>query len=210
MKLFDAPTAPSPRRVRIFIAEKGLTIDRVGLDLRQGEQRQPAYLAINPRGTVPVLRLDDGTVIDDSHGIWRYLEALHPDPPLLGRTPVEIGLIESWVRRVDSDGLMAVASSLRNTDPRFVGRPVAGIWPDLPQIPALAARGKTMFTAFTRALDVHLSGRAFIATDSYSAADIAALVTLDFARATGLFWDESLANVERWHKAASARPSSSA
>lgn len=210
MKLFDAPIAPNPRRVRIFIAEKGLKIDRVTLDLRRDEHRQPAYLAINPRGMVPVLRLDDGTVIDDSQGICRYLEALHPDPPLLGRTPTEIGLVESWLRRVDSDGYQAVAYHLRNTEPRFVGRAVAGKWPDMPQIPTLAARGKAMFAAFTRALDDRLAGRAFIATDSYSAADIAALVTLDFARATGLFWDESLANLERWHKAASARPASDA
>lgn len=210
MKLFDAPTAPSSRRVRIFIAEKGLDIDCVTLDLGTGEQRQPAYLAINPRAMVPVLRLDDGTVIDDSNGICRYLEALHPDPPLLGRTPAEIGLVESWIRRVDSDGYQAVAYNLRNTDPRFAGRAVAGKWPDMPQIPALAARGKAMFAAFTRALDDHLAGRAFIATDSYGAADIAALVTLDVARATGLFWDETLANVERWHQAASARPSSMA
>lgn len=210
MKLFDAPTAPSARRVRIFIAEKGLDIDRVPLDLMAGEHRQPAYLAINPRGMVPVLRLDDGTVIDDSHGICHYLEALHPDPPLLGRTPVEAGLVESWVRRVDSDGYQAVTYNLRNTDPRFAGRAIAGKWPDMPQIPALAARGKTMFAAFTRALDARLAGRAFIATDSYSVADIAALVTLDLARATGLFWDESLANLERWHRAISARPSSAA
>ncbi len=210
MKLFDAPIAPNPRRVRIFLAEKGLEIDRVTLDLRRDEHRQPAYLAINPRGMVPALRLDDGTVIDDSHGICRYIEALHPDPPLLGENPAEIGLIESWVRRVESDGYQAVAYNLRNIDPRFAGRAIAGKWPDMPQIPALAARGKTMFTTFAQALDDHLAARTFIATDRYTAADITALVTLDFARATGLFWDEGFKNLDRWHERVSARPSATA
>src|SRR3546814_20113645 len=117
MKLFDAGWAPSPRRVRIFLAEKGVEVETVSIDLRTDEQLAPAYLAVNPRGTVPTLILDNGTVIDESTAICRYFEAVHPEPTLFGQTTVEIALIEGWTRRIESECEAAVENVFRNTLP---------------------------------------------------------------------------------------------
>ena len=107
MKLYDAPWAPSPRRVRIFLAEKGIEVPCEAIDLRSGEHLGDAYLRINPRGALPALELDDGEVLCESAAICRYFEALHPQPPLFGTTPIEIGRIESWTRRIEGDGYAA-------------------------------------------------------------------------------------------------------
>src|SRR5579875_1986416 len=147
MKLYDAAWAPSPRRVRIYLAEKGIEVERVIIDLRRDEQLSDAYLAINPRGAVPALELDDGEVITESAAICRYFEALHPAPPLFGASPIEIARIESWTRRVESDGYIAAVYAFRNSIPQLKDRGVAGKWPPIPQIPDLATRGAVMWKA---------------------------------------------------------------
>lgn len=210
MKLYDAEWAPSPRRVRIFLAEKGIEVERVAVDLKRDEQLGDPYLAINPRGAVPALKLDSGEVICESAAICRYFEALHPDPALFGRTAEEIGRIESWTRRIENDGYAAVVYVFRNERPSFAGRGAVGKWPTIAQIPELAARGMVMWDAFTEALDGRLAGREWIAADAYSFADITALITVDFARAAKLALPDTAVNLRRWHIAASARSSASA
>lgn len=210
MKLYDAPWAPSPRRVRIFLAEKGIEVPRETVDLRSNEQLGDAYLQINPRGAVPALELDDGEVLCESAAICRYFEALHPAPPLFGTTPIEIGRIESWTRRVEWDGYAAVVYVLRNSAPAFKDRAIPGAGLSVAQIPELAARGALMWDGFIEALDQRLEDREWIAGGGYSFADITALVTIDFARAAKLTVPERLVHLGRWHAAASARSSASA
>ncbi|WCM29373.1 glutathione S-transferase N-terminal domain-containing protein [Sphingomonas sp. QA11] len=210
MKLYDAEFAPSPRRVRIFLAEKGIEIQRVMVDLRRNEQLSDPYLAVNPRGAVPALELDDGEVICESAAICRYFEALHPEPALFGSTALDIGRIESWTRRIESDGYAAAVYAFRNVHPAFQDRAAPGKWPAMPQIPELGARGLIMWGAFVEALDVRLADRDWIATDTFSFADISALVTIDFARAAKFQVPEDCRSVARWHAAASARPSAAA
>lgn len=194
----------------MFLAEKGIAVDRETLDLRRDEQRAAAFLAINPRGSVPALALDDGEVLCESAAICRYFEALHPDPPLFGATAIDVARIESWTRRIESDGYAAVVYILRNTSPAFVGRGIAGCWPTVAQLPALAERGAIMWEGFIAALDGQLEGRDWIASDGFSFADITALMTVDFAKAVKLGVPDGAANVLRWHAAASARPSAGA
>lgn len=210
MKLYDAPWVPSPRRVRIFLAEKDVAVPSEAIDLRTGAQLDDAYLRINPRGAVPALELDDGEVLCESAAICRYFEALHPDPPLFGATPLEIGRIESWTRRIEGDGYAAAVYVLRNTAPVFKDRAIPDAGLTVAQIPELAARGAIMWDGFVAALDERLADREWIAGDRFSFADITALVTVDFARAARLAVPETLANLQRWHAAASARPSASA
>jgi glutathione S-transferase len=210
MKLYDATFAPSPRRVRIFLAEKGIAVDRVMVDPHAEELLADPYLAANPRGAVPALELDTGELICESAAICRYFEALQPEPSLFGTTPLAIGRIESWTRRIESDGYAAAVYALRNARPNFVDRSVPGKWPAIPQIPELGARGLLMWDAFTSALDDRLSGREWIATDAYSFADISALVTIDFATAEKLEVPDECRNILKWHEVVSARPSAAA
>lgn len=210
MKLYDAAWAPNPRRVRMYLAEKGISVERVMVDLRGDEQLGEAFLAVNPRGTVPALQLDDGEVIAESTAICRFFEALHPAPPLFGARPVEVARVEGWTRRIESDGYAAAVYAFRNRSPAFAGRALPGRWPDMPQIPALAARGQAMWDVFIAALDRRLAESEWIAGDRYTFADITALATVDFARAARLAVPESAAAVQRWHAAAAARPSAGA
>jgi glutathione S-transferase len=210
VKLYDAAWAPSPRRVRIYLAEKGIEVDRVLVDLRSGEHLGAAFLQINPRGVVPALELDSGEVLCESSAICRYFEALQPEPPLFGDGALDIARIESWTRRIEQEGYAAVVYVLRNEREAFRDRGIAGKWPAIPQIPELAERGGILWAAFTAALDAHLAGRAWIATDAYSFADISALVTVDFAKAARLTVPEGFVHLHRWHAAASARSSAAA
>lgn len=210
MKLYDAPWAPSPRRVRIFLAEKGVEVPREAIDLRSGEHLADAYLRINPRGAVPALEFDDGEVLCESAAICRYFEALHPQPPLFGTTPIEIGRIESWTRRIEGDGYAAAVYVLRNTVSAFKDRAIPDAGLTVAQIPELAERGAVMWDGFTQALDRRLATSEWIAGGGYSFADITALVTIDFARAARLAVPERLVHLGRWHAEASARPSAGA
>lgn len=210
MLLYDAAWAPSPRRVRVFLAEKGVAIDRVAVDLRTNEQLGAAYLAVNPRGTVPALVLDDGRVIADSVAICRYIEALHPAPPLFGTTPIAVARIEEWTRIVEQQGYAAAAYALRNTAPHFADRGLPGRWPPIPQVAALVERARTMWAEFVAVLDARLAESEWVADAAYSFADVMALTTVDFAKRATLALPDTATNVARWHAAASARPSATA
>lgn len=202
--LYDCATAPSPRRARILLAEKGVAHETVQVDLRSGEQLGEAYRRINPQCTVPALVTDEGAVLTDNAAIAAWLEARFPEPPLLGRTPLEKAEIAGWQWRIEFEGLMAVAEALRNSSPGMANRALPGP-ADHAQIPALAERGIARARQFFAALDAHLSGRDFIAAGQFSIADITAVVVVDFARAIRLKPVDEHAELRRWREAMQAR-----
>jgi len=210
LKLYDAVWAPNPRRVRMYLAEKGIEIERRMVDLANGENLQEPFLSLNARGTVPVLQLDDGTCIADSVAICRYLEALHPNPPLFGRDPLEIARIEYWTRKIEAEGYAGVVYAFRNRNKHMTDRALSGHWPPVPQLPELVMRGQNMWGWFVETLDDRLTGRDWIATDDYSFADLTALMTVDFAKATRLSDGDLPPSLTAWHARASARPSATA
>jgi glutathione S-transferase len=209
MKFYDCATAPSPRRVRIFLAEKGVSLPTVQVDLRNGEQFSPAFRAINPDCTVPALALDDGTVIADAIAICGYLEELHPEPPLIGTTPQERAVVTALNRQIERDGFFAAMDAFRNAAPGLKGRALPGPH-DYEQIPELAARGRIRVQHFFRAMDARLADRDFVAGARYTMADISTLVLIDFAGRAKLPIPDECANLRRWYASVSARPSAKA
>ena len=209
MKFYDCNTAPSPRRVRIFLAEKGITVPTVQVDLRSNEQFTPAYRAINPDATVPALVLDDGTHINDAIGICVYFEAIHPQPPLIGETAKEKALIVAWQREVERNGFFAVMEAFRNWARGLKDRALPGPY-DYEQIPALAERGRRRVGHFFEQMDARLAQSEFVAGPRYTIADTTALVTVDFAGSAKLPVPESCPHLRRWHALVSARPSAKA
>jgi glutathione S-transferase len=203
MKLYDGGRAPNPRRVRIFLAEKGITVPTEQVDLGKLQQRSEAYTAINPMQRVPAVVLDDGTVIAESIAICRYFEALQPDPPLFGRGALQSALVEMWNRRIEFHLFFPVATVFQHLHPAMK------IMID-PQVPDWGEANKPRIFQFLRFLDDELQHRPFVAGADYSVADITALVAVDFMRVSKLAVPEDLANVRRWHDAVSARPSASA
>ena len=208
LTLYDCATAPSPRRARILLAEKGVAHDTVQVDLRSGEHLGAAYRAVNPQCTVPALRTDDGLLLTDNAAISAWLEARFPQPSLLGSTPQEKAAIASWNWRMEFDGLLAVAEALRNSAPAMANRALPGPI-DYAQIPALAQRGLARTQQFFGMLNEQLAGREFIAADHFSIADITAVVTVDFARVVKIRPDERHPHLQRWRAAMSQRPSMS-
>lgn len=207
--LYDFAHAPSPRRARILLAEKGVAHETVAVDLRSGEQLGAAYRAINPQCTVPALRLEDGLVLSDNAAITAYVEARWPEPALLGRTPAEKAEIASWNWRVEFEGLLAIAEAMRNSAPAMKNRALAGPQ-DYAQIPELAQRGLDRLHHFLATLDTHLAGRETIATDRLSIADITAVVAVDFARVVRVKPEEGKhPNLLRWRAAMALRPAMS-
>ena len=206
--LYDCATAPSPRRARILLAEKGIAHETVPIDLRSGEQLGEAFRAINPLCTVPALRTDEepGLVLTDNAAIAAWAEARFPEPPLMGRTPAEKAEVASWNWRMEFEGLMAVAEALRNSAPAMANRALPGPV-DYPQIPELAQRGLQRIQQFFGLLNTHLAQREFIATDRFSIADITAVVAVDFARIVKLKPGEAHPHLLRWRAALAQRPS---
>ncbi len=204
--LYDCSTAPSPRRARIVLAEKGIAHHTVQVNLAQQEQLGDAFRAINPRCTVPALRLDDGTVLTDNAAIEAWAEGAMPEPPLWGRTPVEKAEIASWHWRVEFEGLLAIAEGFRNGSPAMAGRALSGP-DDFEQIPALAERGVQRTRLFLRTLDDRLAGREYIAADQFSIADIVAVVAVDFARIVRVKPGDEHPHLLRWRAAMAQRPS---
>jgi glutathione S-transferase len=209
MRFYDCKTAPSPRRVRIFMAEKGIEIPTVQVDLGSGEQLGEAFRQINPRCTVPVLELDDGTRLTDTLAICHYLEAQFPEPNLMGRDAREQALVMNWHEQVMTEGFLAGAEALRNFARGFANRAVTGPR-DFAQIPELAERGRGRLEAFMEVLDQRLAESAYVALDRYSMADIGAFVCVDFAGWIKLPVVERWSNIRRWHEELSARPSAAA
>jgi glutathione S-transferase len=204
--LYDFSMAPSPRRARILLAEKGVAYTNVQVDMRVNEQLGEAYRRINPSGMLPALRLEDGTLLTDNAAITAWAEARFPDPPLLGVTPIEKAEVASWNWHVDFDGFQAVADALRNGSPAMVNRALPGPV-DYAQIPELAERGRQRAQRFFQALDDRLADREFVATDRFSVADIGAVVAVDFARVIRIKPADEHANIRRWRDALMQRPS---
>ena len=209
MRLHDCRTAPSPRRVRIFLAEKGIALPMVQVDLRHGEQLTPAFRALNPWCTVPVLELDDGAAISEAIAICHYLETIHPEPALMGRTPAEKAEILMWEHRCEIDGFLAVQEAFRNSAPGLQGRAVTGAEP-VEQIPALAERGRSRVARFFQHLEQRLAEHPYVGGPAYSVADITALVTVDFAGWLKLTLPPECVHARSWHADVSRRPSARA
>jgi glutathione S-transferase len=209
MKFYDCKPAPSPRRARIFMAEKGLAVPMVQVDLRNGEHLKPEFRAINPHCTVPVLELDDGTRLLTTAAIWRYLEEMHPSPPLMGTTAKEKALIADAQWRIETEGMLAVAEALRNAAPGMKDRAVTGS-ENFAQIPELAERGRKRARLFLDRLDAMIGAKPFLCGERYSIADIDALVVVDFAKWIKLELPEAAANARRWYGTVAARPSAQA
>src|SRR5580658_1318095 len=203
MKLYDGGRAPNPRRVRVFLAEKGITVPTEQVDLGQLQQRSDAFTAINPMQRVPALVLDDGTVIAESIAICRYFEVLNPEPPLFGRGAVQSALVEMWNRRAELHLLFPVAMVFQHLHPAMK------IMVD-PQVAAWGEANKPRVMQFLRLLDGELKDRPFVVGADYTVADITAMVAIDFMRVSKLTVPNELGNVKRWHAAVSVRPSAKA
>ena len=203
MLFYDSPNpAPNPRRVRIFAAEKGIDLPAREVSIPTREQNAPDYVAKNPRGQTPILELDDGTVIAESVAIMRYLETLHPDPPLFGTTALDIAVIEMWSRRVEMIARPPIAAQWVHTHPFTAALPGRNAeWGE--------ANRPRVAEAF-RFFDQSLADRDFLAGPAYSAADILLLTTADFAEFVGCGMPEDCKNLRGWHERVSARPSAKA
>jgi glutathione S-transferase len=209
MKLYDYAMAPNPRRVRIFLAEKGIEIPVEQVDLGKRQNVGDDYLAINQYGTVPLLELDNGGHICESIAICRYFEALQPEPPLMGGGPEEQARIEMFQRLVELNGLMPAGEAFRNSHPAFEDRGMAGPLP-LAQIPELVERATIRVGKFFEKLDNELKSKEFIAGDKYSIADITGLVAVDFAGWSKLAPTEAQTNLKAWYDRVNTRPSAKA
>jgi glutathione S-transferase len=210
LKLYQWGGSPNSRRVRIFIAEKGVTVPMVPVDLGAKQQFSDAYTSINPRRVVPTLVLEDGTAIGEVPAILRYLEEVCPAPPLLGTTAKDKALVTMWERRMELEGFAAVMETVRNAVPGLKGRAISGPH-NYEQIPGIVERGRLRVRDFYADLDARLKDVPFVAGETYSAADITALVTVDFAtKAINLPVPEEHAASQRWYAAVSARASAAA
>ena len=203
MKLYNSNLAPNPRRVRIFLAEKGVSIPRIEVDLGKLEHKRPEFAALNPFQTIPVLELDDGTRIAKSIAICRYIESLWPEPNLFGLTPLEQAMIEMWQRQLELRLLLPIAQVLRHTHPHMAEM-------ENPQVPDWAAVNRPRALQAMAIIDEILSDRPFIAGEQFTIADITGLVALDFARPARIAIPPELVHLNRWHQALKARPSAAA
>ena len=203
MKLYDGGRAPNPRRVRVYLAEKGITVPTEQVDLGALQQKSDAFTAVNPMQRVPALILDDGTVITESIAICRYFEALHPDPPLFGRGALQSALIEMWNRRVEFHLFIPVSNIFRHLHPAMKEM-------EIPQVKEWGEANKPRALSFLDHLDSELKTRSFIAGNDYSVADITAMIAIDFLRVSKLVVPDALSNLKRWYAAVSERPSSKA
>lgn len=203
MKLYDYKAGPNPRRVRIFLAEKGISVPLVHTDIVKREQKTPDFLTKNPIGSIPVLELDDGTCISESVAICRYFEELHPEPPLFGATPLEKAVIEMWLRRVELNFMVPVGMVWIH------GHPLTARL--IKQIPEAAEQNRKRVHMAYKLLDDQLAENNFVAGSTYSVVDAVLLASLDFANGlVGVPYDTELTHLKRWHEAVSARPSAEA
>jgi glutathione S-transferase len=210
MQLYHSAVSPNSRRVRIFLAEKRLSIPLTTVDLSKGEQHSDAYRVINPRRVVPTLVLEDGTAIGEVPAICRYIEETCPTPPLLGETATEKALVTMWERRAELEGFAAVMEAIRNAAPGLKSRAIVGPH-DYEQIPELAERSKLRVKNFFTDFDARLGEVPFVAGQSFSVADITALVTVDFAaKAIGFSVPDEHRSLKRWYESISSRSSMAA
>lgn len=203
MKIIEGKNAPNARRLRIFLVEKGLEIPTEVIDLKEFEHKGEAYTALNPMQRVPVLVLDDGVVIAESVAICRYFDELHPMPPLMGVGPFGKAMVEMWNRRVEFSLFFTVRDAFRHLHPGMAGR-------EVPQVAEWGEANKPKALEFLQLLDKELVTRDFIADDSYSIADITALVAIDFMKVAKIEMPEGLVNLKAWYERVSERPSAGA
>lgn len=203
MKLFDGGRAPNPRRVRIFLAEKGVSVPLVRIDMAALEHKQEAISSRNPLMRLPVLELDDGTILTETVAICRYFEEMQPEPALFGRGALGKALTEMWQRRIELNLFAAVANAFRHIHPAMKE------W-EIPQVPEWGEINKPKAIDFLSILDRELAGREFAAGDSYSIADITGLCAIDFMKPARISVPEEFVHVRRWHHAIASRPSASA
>lgn len=209
MKLYDCKTAPSPRRVRVYLSEKNIELETIQVDLTSGEQFGEAFRRVNPDCVVPVLELDDGTCISEVLAICSYLEALQPQPAMFGESPEEHAAVLMWNAKVEQQGLWPMADAFRNSAKGLVDKALPG--PDAyAQIPELAERGRQRVARFHRRLDERLADSEFVAGDFFSLADITAMIFIDFAAWIKLGMPDGARNLRRWYDTVSARPSAAA
>jgi glutathione S-transferase len=202
MKLYDSSTAPNPRRVRIFLAEKGIDIPTEQVDIGKRMNLEPDFLAKNPLGKVPVLELDDGTYLSETVAICRYLEGTHPTPPLMGVDPSDAAVVEMWQRRMEFEVAIPIMQCFQNTHDYFKGR--------ITQVPDYGEVCRATALERLAWLDQVLGEREFVAGERYSIADITLLVGIDFGRVVRLRIPPEHKNLTRWHEAVSSRPSAQA
>lgn len=203
MRLFDGGKAPNPRRVRIFLAEKGITVPLEPVDMTALEHQSDEIAALNPLKRLPVLELDDGTIISESVAICRYFEELHPEPPLMGVDAVDKAIVEMWQRRMEMHLLLLVANVFRHAHPAMAA------W-EVPQIAEFSETNKPKVMASLDWLDGELAQREFVAGNRFTIADITGMIAIDFMKPARLALPDALVNVKRWYKAVRARPSASA
>jgi len=203
MKLYDGGRAPNPRRVRIFLAEKGISVPMVFIDINRLDHKTPEFAALNPMQRTPVLQLDDGTCISESVAICRYFEELYLDPPLMGRTPLEKAQVEMWQRRIELNLFGPIAHVFRHLHPAMAEM-------EKPQIPAFAEANRPRVTQALAILDQALQHRPFICGDVFTIADITGLVALDFMKPARLDIAPEFSNVLSWHQRLKTRPSAAA
>ena len=202
MKLYDSKLAPNPRRVRVFLAEKGIEVPTVEVDIGKAENRAPEFLARNPMGALPLLELDDGTLLAESVAICRYFEEIQPEPPLLGIDARDRALVEMWQRRMEFEVLLPIAQTFRNTHDFFKGR--------ITQVPDYGEACRAVAEQRLEWLDGELSDREFIAGDRFTIADITGMTGIDFGAVTGIRIQPDQKNLGRWHAAVASRPSAKA
>lgn len=200
MKIIEARGAPNPRRVRIFAAEKGLDIAYQQIDLLSEEHRSDWFQRLNPYGGVPVLVLDDGTPLSETMAICRYLEALKPEPPLFGSTPLEAAQVEMWNRRMEFSVFIPVATVFRHCHPRMAKL-------ESPQVPDWAEVNRVRAANGLRLLNARLGESAYVTGSTFTAADITAFVGVAFMKVERLEWPDGLDHLARWYQAVDARPS---
>ncbi len=202
MKLYDSAMAPNPRRVRIFLAEKGIEVPTVQVDIGKAENREPDYLAKNPMGGIPMLELDDGTIIAESVAICRYFELEQPNPPLMGVGAVDSARVEMWQRRMELEIAVPIMGTFRNTHDFFKGR--------ITQVPAYGAVLKENSFKRLAWIDSELAGRAFVAGERFTIADITLLIAIDFGRVSQIGIQPDQKHLSRWYDEVSSRPSAKA
>lgn len=202
MKIYDSKTAPNPRRVRIFLAEKGIEVPCVEVDIGKRENATPEFLALNPLGRLPVLELDDGATIAESVAICRYFEGVQPQPNLMGEGARESAEIEMWQRRMEYELFLPISMTFRHTHAFFRGR--------YPQVPEWGEESRRHAEHTIKWLEKEMAGRQFIAGSRFTIADITALCAIDFGRVSKIRVPEDAVNLTRWYAAVSARPSAKA
>ncbi len=203
MRLFDGGKAPNPRRVRMYLAEKGISVELVPVDMAALGHKSEEIATRNPLRRLPVLELDDGSNLSESIAICRYFEELYPDPPLFGRDAREKAFVEMWNRRIELGYLMSVAAAFRHIHPAMKD------W-EIPQLPEWGEINKPKAIDFLQFMDRELEGRPFVVGDAFTVADITMFIAFQFMKPARIQCPPELANVLRWYDSVAARPSAEA